>query len=85
MSEKTGCMLTTNDNPFDPFTEFRQWFLYDVKAGYNTCGLIARVSPFNIDDLSPGEQDREMERTVNEIIKNYDVLGIYKKVYKQTS
>lgn len=76
-------MLTTKDNPFDPFTQFREWFLYDVKNGYNTCGLIARISPYSTDDLSPGEIHRDNERTIDEILKNVDFMDIYKKVYKE--
>ena len=40
----TETMLTTFDNPFDPFDDFVQWFMYDVDKGYNTCGKIARIA-----------------------------------------
>ena len=30
------CMLTTFDNPYDPFEQFTLWFLFDVEKGYNT-------------------------------------------------
>ena len=36
-------MLTTNDNPFDPYDQFDSWFMFDVDKGYNSCGLLDRV------------------------------------------
>lgn len=28
------CMLTTVDNPFDPFEQFTSWFMFDEEKGY---------------------------------------------------
>jgi len=36
-------MLTTSDNPYNPFTQWREWYNYDVSNGYNSCGLVARL------------------------------------------
>ena len=76
MSEE--CMLTTFDNPFDPFEQFTSWFLFDVEKGYNTSSYIARIAKLS-DDLSQAEVDAEIERAIDEIIK-YDFRNIYKKV-----
>lgn len=70
--------LTTVDNPYDPFKQFESWFLFDTEKGYNTCGLLARIANTS-SDSSDGEYDREIERAIDEIIKN-DFLNIYKKV-----
>lgn len=82
MSEINECLLTTKDNPYNPFTHFREWYLYDVKMGYNTCGLIAHLSPYETGELSPGEIHADNEDVLDRIIKNVDFRGIYKKVYK---
>ena len=37
-------MLTTIDNPFDPFEQFTSWFMFDVEKGYNSCGRLMRVA-----------------------------------------
>lgn len=79
----TECMLTTTDNPFDPFEQFTSWFMFDVEKGYNTCGYLARIAKLT-DDMSEEEVDRETERAIDEIIQ-YDFLNIYKKVSKQAS
>lgn len=75
------CMLTTFDNPFNPFEQFESWFLFDVEKGYNSCSYLARIANLS-DDLSQNEIDEEIERAIDEIIK-YDFLNIYKKVTKQ--
>lgn len=74
------CRLTTFDNPFDPFEQFTQWFLFDIAKGYNTCALLGRIE--NVyEDMSEKESDEEHERAINSIIDN-DFLNIYKKVYR---
>lgn len=79
---ETEIMLTTFDNPFDPFDEFISWFLFDVEKGYNTCSKIARIA-HSSDELSTIEDKRETERAIDEII-NYDFLNIYKKISRNT-
>ena len=35
--------ITTNDNPFNPFTQFKDWYSYDRALGYYTPELIDRM------------------------------------------
>ena len=72
--------LTTVDNPFNPFKEFDEWFLYDTSKGYNSCSYLARIAKLS-DDMSEKEMDIEIERAIDEII-TLNPLGIYKKVFK---
>lgn len=74
-------MLTTIDNPFNPFDKFDEWFAYDVSRGYNTCDYLARIVKTS-DDLSPADEALAIDQAMNEIVK-MNVLGIYKKVYKE--
>ena len=74
-------MLTTFDNPYDPFEQFSSWFLFDVEKGYNTCSYLGRITNFS-DDMSTKEENEEVERAIDEIIK-YDFMNIYKKVKKE--
>lgn len=69
--------LTTFDNPFDPFTQFDSWFLYDVEKGYNTCAYLDRVlneAPSNQDP-----SDSAISEAIDKIVKN-DIFNMYKKV-----
>ena len=70
--------LTTFDNPYDPFKDFDSWLLYDSEKGYNSCGYLGRIARTS-DSLTDEENEEEIERAIDEIIK-YDFLNIYKKV-----
>lgn len=74
----TQHMLTTLDNPYDPFTQFDEWYLYDVLSGYNTCAYLARVV-ITSDELSEADQDLALEQGMDEIMRE-NILGIYRKV-----
>lgn len=73
-------MLTTIDNPFDPFTQYKEWFAYDLAAGYDTTSYLARIVRSS-DELSDADQDLAIEQAINEIV-DLNILGIYKKVTK---
>ena len=71
-------MLTTIDNPFNPISDFKNWFTFDCEKGYNSCAYLGRIAKTS-DALTEEENDEEIERAIDEIIK-YDFLGIYKKI-----
>ena len=74
--------ITTVDNPYDPFDDFTNWLLYDKEKGYNSCEYLARIAKTS-DQLSDEENEKEIERAIDEIIfKN--PLNIYKKVVQET-
>lgn len=73
--------LTTKDNPFNPLTDFSSWFLYDVELGYNSCAYLARIAKTS-DMLTDEENEAEIERAIDEIIK-YDLFDIYRKVKEE--
>lgn len=73
--------ITTTDNPYDPIDDFDSWYRFDMDKGYNSCALLDRLA-LTSDQLTDEENQREIERAIDEIIK-YDVLNIYKKVKKE--
>lgn len=72
-------MLTTIDNPYNPFTQFEEWQAYDIQKGYNTCNFLARIADTSY-NLSPDEEAEVIEAAIDEIVKE-NVLGIYRKVF----
>lgn len=75
-------MLTTVDNPYDPFTQWDEWFNFDLRSGYNTPGLLARIIKTS-DDLSDAEQSQAIEDAIDEIVRE-NVSGMHKKVTLET-
>lgn len=74
----TEHMLTTVDNPFDPFTQFDEWYNFDEAAGYRTTQFLARVVKSS-DQLSEADQSLAIELAIDEIV-NENVSGLYRKV-----
>ena len=74
-------MLTTIDNPFDPFEQFTSWMLFDKEKGYDSSERLMRIANIS-DDMTQKEVDEEIERAMDEIIK-YDFMNIYVKVKKE--
>ena len=71
-------MLTTIDNPFNPVTEYDEWYATDVRLGHHTASFLARIVRTS-DALSPADQDAAIEQAIDEIVKE-NVSGLYRKV-----
>lgn len=71
-------MLSTMDNPYDPFTQFDEWMHWDEDNGYHTTAYLARVARSSL-DLSDVDQDLAMEQAIDEIVL-MNINGMYKKV-----
>lgn len=58
-------VLSTSDNPYDPFTEWDKWYAYDMDQGYNTCGKVAALahtSPSLSDEFNNSLQVEALKR-----------------------
>lgn len=69
--------LTTVDNPFNPETQFREWYSYDIAHGYDCSGRLARETATSY-ALSPGLNREEIERAIDEIV-SLNENGLYRK------
>lgn len=74
-------MLTTLDNPFNPFTQWDQWFAFDSGKGYNTSAYLARIVKSS-HELTEFHETLAINEAIDEILA-LNILGIYVAVTKE--
>lgn len=75
-----GMMLSTIDNPFNPYTHWNEWKRYDEDKKYYTCSYLARIAK-TAHDLSDADYIKAVEDAINEIV-HLNINGLYTKVYE---
>ena len=65
MASTKDYLLTTIDNPYNPWTNWDQWYDYDQRMDYCTCSYLARVMSVT-DAMTDVELDREYEFAMDE-------------------
>lgn len=86
MNTNKALRLTTVDNPYDPFTHWKEWLLFDINSGYHTCARLARVTYIS-DAFIEEEIYERVEEGMNVLITTGCIakdgsLVEYKKVVK---
>jgi hypothetical protein len=76
----TEYMLTTVDNPFDPFDEFDSWLEYDSLLGYNTLAMLDRIAKVP-SDLPEPDTELVIQHAIDEIVTE-NVSGMWRKVLR---
>ena len=71
--------ITTFDNPYNYFTQFKEWLDYDRLMGYYTLEYLGRIVRL-ASDLSDEQEQREIESAIDSMIEWNGKF--YKKVYK---
>lgn len=83
-------MLTTKDNPWNPFTNYDEWDAWDrtngwhiepdgkVHLGYYTSAYLARIAK-DSPDISAAQSQRAINDAIDEIVR-YNLTGNYVKV-----
>ena len=74
-------MLTTIDNPYNPFTDYNKWNLWDIDQGYNTSSYLARLLQ-NEKMIDEEYTEEQIDNAMQSIIDN-DMLNVY--VIRQAS
>lgn len=77
-----SCMLTTIDNPYNPFTDWDHWLKFDRDNGYYTNEYLARVAVMD-ETLSTEEQKLLLHQAMSEIADN-NPTNLWVLVYKPT-
>ena len=62
-------MLTTVDNPFNPFTQWDEWLAYDERKKHFTCSYLARIVKSS-DELSQADEDLAIQSAIDEIVND---------------
>jgi len=78
MSERPVFLLTTEDNPYNPFTQWSKWYYEDQRLGHDTPGLLARFSSADNEIVSDEANDKAMSDIVR-----YNFSGKHIKVTKE--
>jgi hypothetical protein len=78
MSERPVFLLTTIDNPYNPFTHWSKWFYEDQRLGYDTPGLVARFAASDSEIVSDEANDKAM----SDVVK-HNFSGKHIKVTKE--
>jgi len=76
-SKKQEFKITTFDNPFSPFTHFDEWYTFDIQHGYDTLGVLGRMT-MSSKQLSMADQKRIFESSIFDLVKMFP--SIYKIV-----
>ena len=79
---ETEYMLSTVDNPYNPFDQFNLWLMFDKEKGYDSCERLARFVHLK-EEMTQKEIEEEIDRAMNELI-NLDFTNTFIKVTKET-
>lgn len=71
-------LLSTSDNPWNPWTHFTEWHAWDQQAGYHTLAYLARIT-MSSNELSVADQELAYDLAVEEILE-FNLTGNYIKV-----
>lgn len=70
-------MLTTFDNPFNPFSNYDEWWQWDKENGYNTPELLAQVMGDTSDVLDSVELAQIEATAMNIIIDDGPIEDVW--------
>lgn len=79
-TDTTQYMLTTVDNPYDPWTSFDEWLAFDTMKGYHSLSFLDRVCE-NSNELSSPDQAYMIQIAIDEIVEE-NVSGMWRKISK---
>lgn len=71
--------LTTMDNPYNPFTQFREWHEYDEISGYHTLEMVAAFSRMSC-EMDEEMAEAEIDYAIDQVL-DLNPYGIHYKVY----
>lgn len=76
----SGYMVTTMDNPYNPFKDYAEWYEWDHEYCWFTCEWLAIFDRTSI-DLDPETNRRLADEGVNDFLA-FNPYGMHFKVYE---
>lgn len=73
MSDPKDIWLTTDDNPWNPFTQFESWYKFDEDMLYRTCSRVARKARYS-HCLTDHENDLATIRAIEYVVDHDFVI-----------
>ena len=75
-NEKFDYYITTKDNPYDPKSQFDEWYTYDLMLGYNTLQRLAKMEDYLTNELKIDDETQMQNVAMSELIR-LDPLKVY--------
>lgn len=82
MPDAVEYMLTTIDNPYNPFEDYDAWSAFDISRGYHTSSFLARIAMIP-DDLPEPYASLGIQEAIDEVVHE-NVLGLWRKVSRES-
>lgn len=73
MNDDNDTMLTTYDNPLNPFTDFEAWWKYDMLLGWDCCGTLAKEA-LTSESFSDEVNEKIIDDAMERICERYPMI-----------
>ena len=70
--------LSTNDNPFNPITDYEKWLQFDRDHGYNSDQYVANIAEDYNDTMNQQQVTYEKEKAIDNIIRLFPGMNFIK-------
>jgi hypothetical protein len=82
MGNEDSYMLSTSDNPYNPFVDFDKWRVWDESEGYYSLAYQARIAWVS-DELPESLYKEAIVDAIDEIV-DFNLSGVHIKVTPTT-
>lgn len=70
--KKKDIWISYDTNPYNPFSQFDDWYAWDIAFGFDVCGLIAKEAPTSAENLTDMENDELIDEAIHIVLDKYE-------------
>ncbi len=70
--KKKDIWISYDKNPYNPFSQFDDWYAWDIAFGFDICGLIAKEAPTSAENLTDMENDELIDEAIHIVLDKYE-------------